>query len=121
MFNEENLFSPAAIFCPSTYVHPNPASHDPANYKKESFREIFVFFLQNFRFFIAKFSHYCFSKIFVLFCAKFSQYLVHLFSRNFRISYFTKIRIFSRNRFKRNFTNKAKILAFSLSKRNAKK
>ena len=39
-----------------TYVHPNSASHEPANYKKESlkwtalFREIFALFLSHFLF-----------------------------------------------------------------------
>ena len=31
-------------FCSSMYDHPNPASHEPANYKKEFFRLISVFF-----------------------------------------------------------------------------
>ena len=46
--------------CPSMYVHPNIASHEPPNYKKESFKwtiffyEIFVFFLHYFRVFFLK-------------------------------------------------------------------
>ena len=63
MFDEENLISLAIFlsFCPSAYVHPNPASHKPANYKKETFKWTVFFakfscvFLHNFRFFLGNF------------------------------------------------------------------
>ena len=97
MFDEENLISLTIFlsFCPSTYVHPNPASHELANYKKESFkwtiffREIFVFFLHNFRF------------LYEIFASFFSHYFA-----KFRISYFAKISLFLAKQIKAKFREK---------------
>ena len=50
------------------------------------------------------------SEIFALFC-----------SRNFSFRFFAKIMLFSWSKFKRNFAKKAKIFAFFVSERNAKK
>ena len=80
MFDEENFIS-LASFCPSTYVYPNPASHEPANYKKESFkwieffREIFVFFFSHNSVFFSR-------NVYIIF--------FRIFSRNFHSSHFAK-------------------------------
>ena len=69
MFDEENLISLAIFlsFCPLTYVHPNPASHEPANYKKESLKwTIFVVF-RIISVFYSKYSHFLFREKFCIF------------------------------------------------------
>ena len=76
MFDEENLISLAIFlsFCPSTYVHPNPANHETANSRKN---------ILNHPYFFAKFSH----DFFRLFC----EIFVFSISRTFRIFFAKQI------------------------------
>ena len=66
MFYEENLTSNLLSFCPSTYVHPNPASHEPA-YLQGMF-QIDRIFSPNFG---------------IIFLHFFAKFLQNIFKRNF--------------------------------------
>ena len=111
LFDEENLLFQANFLSLCLSVH-NTCS--TMTMRLCIFHKIFVFFRMILIFF-AKFSFYFFSKFLHYFLWNF-RIIFHFFA--FSISW--KFRIFSRNRLKRNFANKAKNLAFFVSELNAK-
>ena len=98
MFDEENLISLAIFLSLCLSIHNT------------------YFFLRNFRIIFRE----MFSFLREIFAFSISRSFLIIFSRSFRIFYFSKVCIFSRNRQQQNSKKKAKIFAFFASERNAK-